>query len=94
MSGWGWPESLSSCHPQVYPQPQPEGFLEEEASVLEGPEEEPVVFHHHYLPCPMPMLGLLPPWPAPISSPPPHQPPLQDTSRIQEYPPAFGKRRV
>ncbi|XP_054989647.1 proline-rich protein 29 isoform X4 [Sorex araneus] len=87
--------ALQPCGPQVYlePQPQSKGFLEEEA-VASEPEEEPWVFHHHYLPCSLSPVGLLPSWPAPFPSPPPLRPPLQDTIRIQDRPPALGKRRV
>ncbi|XP_030151481.1 proline-rich protein 29 isoform X4 [Lynx canadensis] len=77
-------------HPQVYLEGQQEEYEEEEEKEVQ--EEGPVVFHHHYLPCPMPSLGPLLPWPVPFLSPPPHQPYLQDTSRIQHHPPASGRR--
>ncbi|XP_047689080.1 proline-rich protein 29 isoform X2 [Prionailurus viverrinus] len=76
-------------HPQVYLEGQEEYEEEEEKQVQ---EEGPSVFHHHYLPCPMPSPGPLLPWPVPFLSPPPHQPHLQDTSRIQHHPPASGRR--
>ncbi|XP_043440927.1 proline-rich protein 29 isoform X4 [Prionailurus bengalensis] len=76
-------------HPQVYLEGQEEYEEEEEKQVQ---EEGPLVFHHHYLPCPMPSPGPLLPWPVPFLSPPPHQPHLQDTSRIQHHPPASGRR--
>ncbi|XP_025783272.1 proline-rich protein 29 [Puma concolor] len=77
-------------HPQVYLEGQQEEYEEEEEKEVQ--EEGPLVFHHHYLPCPMPSLGPLLPWPVPFLSPPPHQPYLQDTSRIQHHPPASGRR--
>ncbi|XP_036195884.1 proline-rich protein 29 isoform X1 [Myotis myotis] len=72
------------------PQVHMEGLKEEseEEEELEAQEEGPLVFHHHYLPCPTPALGLQPPWPAPFLPPPPHQPPWQDAPRIQQRPPA------
>ncbi|XP_046936394.1 proline-rich protein 29 [Lynx rufus] len=77
-------------HPQVYLEGQQEEYEEEEEKEVQ--EEGPLVFHHHYLPCPMPSLGPLLPWPVPFLSPPPHQPYLQDTSGIQHHPPASGRR--
>ncbi|XP_049492326.1 proline-rich protein 29 isoform X2 [Panthera uncia] len=77
-------------HPQVYLEGQQEEYKEEEEK--QAQEEGPLVFHHHYLPCPVPSPGPLLPWPVPFLSPPPHQPYLQDTSRIQHHPPASGRR--
>uniref|UniRef100_A0A8D2CK66 Proline rich 29 n=1 Tax=Sciurus vulgaris TaxID=55149 RepID=A0A8D2CK66_SCIVU len=74
--------------PQVYLQDQQEELQEE----LDTQEEGPLVFHHHYLPCPVPSLGPLPLWPAPFLPPPPHQPLLQDAPRIQHWPPPSQKR--
>nr|XP_019588591.1 PREDICTED: proline-rich protein 29 [Rhinolophus sinicus] len=71
----------------------PQGDLEaqqeecEEEEELEGWEEGPLEFHHHYLPCPEPTLGPLLSWPVPFPSPPPHQPHWQDASRTQHHPP-------
>ncbi|XP_004432968.1 PREDICTED: proline-rich protein 29 [Ceratotherium simum simum] len=79
-----------SPHPQVYLEGQQEEYEEEEE--MEAQEEGPVVFHHHYLPCPRPTLGAPLPWPGPFLSPPPHQPHLQDTARIQHRTPASRKR--
>ncbi|KAM7068359.1 proline-rich protein 29 isoform 2-T2 [Molossus nigricans] len=76
--------------PQVHVEgPQEESEEEEE---LEAQEEGPLVFHHHYLPCLMPALGPLPPWPVPFVPPPSHRPHFQDASRILQRPPASGKR--
>ncbi|KAM5213434.1 proline-rich protein 29 [Hipposideros larvatus] len=80
---------LASPLPQVYL----EGQQECEEEELEAQEEGPLVLHHHYLPCPAPTLGPLLAWPVPFLSPPPHQPHLQDVSRIQHCPPA-RKREV
>lgn len=55
-------------------------------------EEGPVVFHHHYLPCPRPLLGPLLPWPGSFLFPPRHQSHLQDTAKIEHHPPASRKR--
>ncbi|XP_027423429.1 proline-rich protein 29 isoform X3 [Zalophus californianus] len=77
----------ASCHPQVYLEGQ-----QEEEEEMQAQEEGPLVFHHHYLPCPMPTLGPSLPWPGPFLSLPSHQPHLQNTSRIQHCPPASGKR--
>ncbi|XP_015360254.1 proline-rich protein 29 isoform X2 [Marmota marmota marmota] len=74
--------------PTVYLEDQLEELQEE----MDTQEEEPVVFHHHYLPCSVPSLGSLPLWPAPFLPPPPHQPLLQDAPRIQHWPPASRKR--
>ncbi|XP_035972175.1 proline-rich protein 29 isoform X1 [Halichoerus grypus] len=82
----------ASCHPQVYLE-GPQEEEEEEEEEMQAQEEGPLVFHHHYLPCPMPVLGPSLPWPVPFLSLPPHQPHLQDTARIQHCPPASGKRR-
>ncbi|XP_032354488.1 proline-rich protein 29 [Camelus ferus] len=84
--------------PQVYLEGQQEEWEEEEEEEEEeemrAQEEGPLVFHHHYLPCPMPALGALLPWPAPLISSPLHQPHLQDTARVQHRPPASGKRQM
>ncbi|XP_057569832.1 proline-rich protein 29 [Hippopotamus amphibius kiboko] len=79
---------LTWSHPQ-----NPQVYLEGPQEVFEE-EEGPLVFHHHYLPCPMPALGPLLSWTAPLLPPPLPQPHLQDTARIQDRPPASGKRRV
>lgn len=71
------------------PQEQAEGAMEAEAQ-----EEEPVVFHHHYVPCPVTSLGAMTLWPASFFSVPPHQPPWQGTPRIQHQPPASRQREV
>ncbi|XP_037665684.1 proline-rich protein 29 isoform X2 [Choloepus didactylus] len=76
--------------PQVYMEGQQEESGEEEE--LEAQEEGSLVFHHHYLPCPVLTLGPLLPWPAPFPPPPLHQPHSQDTPRIQHCPPASRKR--
>ncbi|XP_047563919.1 proline-rich protein 29 isoform X4 [Lutra lutra] len=81
-----------SRHPQVYLEGQQEEEEEEEEEEMQALEEGPLVIHHHYLPCPMPMLGPLLPWPVPSPSLPQHQPHLQDTARIQHCPPASRKR--
>ncbi|XP_054544890.1 proline-rich protein 29 isoform X2 [Talpa occidentalis] len=80
---------LAPPWPQVYLEGQEENEAEE---LLEAQEEGPLVFHHHYVPCPLPTLGALPPWPASFLPPPPHQPHVQDMTRTQPCPPAFGKR--
>ncbi|KAG8505076.1 Proline-rich protein 29 [Galemys pyrenaicus] len=77
--------------PQVYLEGQEES---EEEGLLEAQGEGPLVFHHHYVPCPTPALGALPPWPASFLSPHPHQSPLWDVTRTQPHPPAFGKREA
>ncbi|XP_010615060.1 proline-rich protein 29 isoform X2 [Fukomys damarensis] len=71
---------------------------------LEGQQEEPekmyiredvpLVFHHHYLPYPVPSLGPWPLWPAPFFPSPLSQPYSQATPRTQHQPPASGKREV
>ncbi|EGV99166.1 Uncharacterized protein C17orf72-like [Cricetulus griseus] len=73
-------------HPQVYTDSQQEQ-VEEEMETQEQ-EQEPVVFHHHYLPCPVTVLGPMTLWPASFLSVPPHQPPWQGAPRIQHQPPA------
>ncbi|XP_044103575.1 proline-rich protein 29 isoform X1 [Neovison vison] len=80
-----------SPNPQVYLEGQQEE--EEEEEEMQALEEGPLVIHHHYLPCPMPMLGPSLPWPVPSFSLPQHQPHLQDTARIQHCPPASWKRK-
>ncbi|XP_017526225.2 proline-rich protein 29 isoform X1 [Manis javanica] len=77
---------------QVYLGGTQEVYAEEEE--MQAQDRGPLVFHHHYLPCPVPTLGPLLPWPAPFLSPPLHQPHLQDMSRIEHRPPAFEKRGV
>lgn len=88
--GWGEPDAVTISHLLRNPQVRMEGPKEEseEEEELEAQEERPLVFHHHYLPCPTPALGLLPPWPAPFLPSPPHQPALQDAARIQQRSPA------
>ncbi|XP_032176178.1 proline-rich protein 29 isoform X4 [Mustela erminea] len=81
----------ASCHPQVYLEGQQEE--EEEEEEMQALEEGPLVIHHHYLPCLMPMLGPSLPWPVSSPSLPQHQPHLQDTARIQHCPPASWKRK-
>lgn len=95
----GW-ESVILYHlpsplynPQVYLEGQQEAAYEEEEET-EAQEEGPLVFHHHYLPCLMPALGPLLSWPAPLLSPPLHQPCLQHLARVQHYPSTSGKRRT
>ncbi|KAM9597041.1 proline-rich protein 29 [Trichechus inunguis] len=83
------PEPATS--PQVYLEGHQESEEEEELKVQEG---EPLVFHHHYLPCPLPTLGPLLPWPAPLLPPPSCQPHLQATPRIQHCSPAPRKREA
>ncbi|CAI9163589.1 unnamed protein product [Rangifer tarandus platyrhynchus] len=80
-------QGLSWTYPQVSLEVQ-------QAEETAAQEEAPLVFHHHYLPCPMPTLGPLLPWPGPLLSPPLHQPHVQDSAVIQHHPPAPGKRRV
>uniref|UniRef100_A0A9L0T0N7 Proline rich 29 n=1 Tax=Equus caballus TaxID=9796 RepID=A0A9L0T0N7_HORSE len=77
-------------HPQVYLEGHQEEYEEEEEMRVQ--EEGPVVFHHHYLPCPRPLLGPLLPWPGSFLFPPPHQSHLQDTAKIEHHPPASRKR--
>ncbi|XP_002719251.2 proline-rich protein 29 isoform X2 [Oryctolagus cuniculus] len=79
----------ASPGPQGFPEAQ-QGELEEEE--LGAQDQRPLVFHHHYLPCPLPSLGPLPAWPAPLLPPPPHQHHWQDAPRIQHRPPSSGKR--
>ncbi|XP_069916590.1 proline-rich protein 29 isoform X4 [Oryctolagus cuniculus] len=79
----------ASPGPQGFPEAQ-QGELEEEE--LGAQDQRPLVFHHHYLPCPLPSLGPLPAWPAPLLPPPPHQHHWQDAPRIQHRPPASRKR--
>ncbi|KAL2764796.1 proline-rich protein 29 isoform 3 [Daubentonia madagascariensis] len=81
------------------PWPVPPGsqvYLEghQEESEEEEEMEGPLVFHHHYLPCPVSSPGPLLPWSAPFLLPPPCQPHLQDVPRIQHHPPASRKREV
>ncbi|KAB0359052.1 hypothetical protein FD754_003208 [Muntiacus muntjak] len=66
----------------------------QQAEETAAQEEAPLIFHHHYLPCPMPALGPLLPWPGPLLSSPLHQSRVQDSAVIQHHPPAPGKRRV
>ncbi|XP_072795512.1 proline-rich protein 29 isoform X1 [Vicugna pacos] len=90
LNPWpAWPR------PQVYLEDQQEECEEEEEEEeMRVHEEGPLVFHHHYLPCPMPDLVALLPWPAPLISSPLHQSYLQDTARVQHRPPASGKTRM
>ncbi|XP_068387835.1 proline-rich protein 29 [Eschrichtius robustus] len=78
--------------PQVYLEGQQEAAAYEEEEETEAQEEGPLVFHHHYLPCLMPALGPLLPWPAPLLSPPLPQPHSQPLARVQHHPPTSGKR--
>ncbi|XP_021490012.1 proline-rich protein 29 isoform X2 [Meriones unguiculatus] len=76
--------------PQVCTDSQEEQVEEE----VETPEQEPLVFHHHYLPCPVASLGTMSLWPASFLPMPPHQPPRQGAPRIQRQPPASRQREV
>ncbi|XP_062031456.1 proline-rich protein 29-like [Lepus europaeus] len=78
----------TSFDPQVFLEAQQEELEEE----LGTQDKRPLVFHHHYLPCPLPSLGPLSTWPAPLLPPPPRQHHWQDAPRIQHRPPASGKR--
>nr|XP_058904975.1 proline-rich protein 29 [Kogia breviceps] len=79
--------------PQVYLEGQQEAAAAyEEEEETKAQEEGPLVFHHHYLPCLMPALGPLLPWPAPLPSPPLPQPCLQHLAGVQHYPSTSGKR--
>ncbi|XP_062937494.1 proline-rich protein 29 isoform X2 [Cynocephalus volans] len=79
----------NSPRPQIYLESQQEESEEEEE--MQAQEEGPLVFHHHYLPFPLPSLGPLLPWPAVFLPPPACQPHLQDVTRIQHCPPASRK---
>ncbi|NP_083621.1 proline-rich protein 29 [Mus musculus] len=65
--------------------------MEEE---MEMQEQEPLVYHHHYLPCPVTPLGPMSLWPASFLPVPPHQPPWQGEPRIQHQPPASRQEEV
>ncbi|XP_049715462.1 proline-rich protein 29 isoform X2 [Elephas maximus indicus] len=84
------PEPTASSS-EVYLESHQEPEEEEE---LEIQEEGPLVVHHHYLPCPLPTLGPLLPWPAPLLPPPPWQSHLQATPKIQPRTPAPRKREA
>eukprot|EP00070_Physeter_catodon_P032692 XP_028339586.1 proline-rich protein 29 isoform X1 [Physeter catodon] len=86
-------QGLAWSGPQVYLEGQQEAAYEEEEET-KAQEEGPLVFHHHYLPCLMPALGPLLPWPAPLLSPPLPQPCLQHLAPVQHYPSTSGKRRA
>lgn len=73
------------CTPQVYTDSQ-QDQVEEEMEAQEP--EEPLVFHHHYLPCPMTLC------PVSFLPVPPHQPPWQGAPRIQPQPPASRQGEV
>lgn len=61
---------------------------------MEMGEQEPLVFHHHYLPCPVTSLSPMSLWPSSFLSVPPHQPPWQGAPRIQHQPPASRQGEV
>lgn len=61
---------------------------------MEMGEQEPLVFHHHYLPCPVTSLSPMSLWPSFFLSVPPHQPPWQGAPRIQHQPPASRQGEV
>ncbi|KAM6175363.1 proline-rich protein 29 [Erethizon dorsatum] len=76
--------------PQVYL----EGQQEEPEEEMYIQEEAPLVFHHHYLPYPVPFVGPLPLWPAPFLSSTLSQPYSQGMPRIRYQPPPSGKTEI
>ncbi|XP_031209029.1 proline-rich protein 29 isoform X4 [Mastomys coucha] len=76
--------------PQVHTHSHEEQMEEE----MEMQEQEPLVFHHHYLPCPVTSLDPMPLWPASFLPVPPHQPPWQGTPRIRHQPGASRQGEV
>ncbi|XP_028721025.1 proline-rich protein 29 isoform X2 [Peromyscus leucopus] len=76
--------------PQVYTDSQQEQVEEE----MEAQEQQPLVFHHHYLPCPGTSLGPVALWPASFLPVPPHQPPWQGAPGIRRQPPASRRGEV
>lgn len=81
---------LRFAHPQVYTDSQQEQVEEE----MEAREQQPLVFHHHYLPCPGTSLGPMALWPASFLPVPPHQPPWQGAPGIRRQPPASRRGEV
>ncbi|XP_063126231.1 proline-rich protein 29 isoform X2 [Rattus norvegicus] len=70
------------------PQVHTDSLEEQVEEEMEMGEQEPLVFHHHYLPCPVTSLSPMSLWPSSFLSVPPHQPPWQGAPRIQHQPPA------
>ncbi|XP_042639500.1 proline-rich protein 29 [Orycteropus afer afer] len=77
---------------QVYLESHQEDAEEEEDLGVQG--IGPLVFHHHYLPCPLPSLGPLQPWAGPLLASPSGQPHLQPTPRTQQGSPGPRKRET
>lgn len=65
------PPLFALHNPQVHTDSLEEQVEEE----MEMREQEPLVFHHHYLPCPVTSLSPMSLWPSSFLSVPPHQPP-------------------
>lgn len=85
----------SSPTPTLHnPQAYTDSHQEQVEEDLETQEQEPLVIHHHYLPCPVTSLDPMPLWPASFFPVPPHQPPWQGAPRIQHQPPASRQREV
>lgn len=76
--------------PQVYTDSQQEQVEEE----METQEQQPLVFHHHYLPCSGTSLGPMALWPASFLPVLPHQPPWQGAPGIRRQPPASRRGEV
>ncbi|KAL1778875.1 hypothetical protein HispidOSU_007727 [Sigmodon hispidus] len=75
--------------------PSPQVYIDsQQEEEMEGPEQEPLVYHHHYLPCPVTSMGPMALWPASLLPVPPHQPPWQSAPRIQHQPPASRQGEV
>lgn len=93
-AGRARPESSARLFILHNPQVHTDSHEEQMEEEMEMQEQEPLVFHHHYLPYPVTSLGPMPLWPSSFLPIPPHQPPRQDAARIQHQPPASRQGEV
>ena len=93
-AGRARPESSPPLYTLHNPQVHTDSHEEQMEEEMEMQEQEPLVYHHHYLPCPVTPLGPMSLWPASFLPVPPHQPPWQGEPRIQHQPPASRQEEV
>lgn len=76
------------------PQVHTDSHEEQAEAETEMQEQEPLVFHHHYLPCSVTSLSPMSLCPSSSLSVPPHQPPWLGAPGIQHQPPASRQGEV
>lgn len=88
------PESSPPLFALHNPQVHTDSHEEQAEAEMEMQEQEPLVFHHHYLPCSVTSLSPMSLCPSSSLSLPPHQPPWLGAPGIQHQPPASRQGEV